>query len=303
MIPGMMAGQLLGGQRPIKAGIYQVMIMYMVTTSGCIASSCVVGLACVTLFDTGEHALRRDRIKQVVRSGPKRDVVIASLIAAGDVLQARLSRLRRVGRLGYSRVVNYQDSLSDTEQRYYAILENNSGKHPQSQAASVILQAENIVVERTRLHVSFALRARSITSLSGPSGSGKSTLLRVIARIDPHCNGELLLGGDPWSKILAPVWRTRVIYIPQDRPTLSGSPCDFYRSLLKYRAQQIRHSGVCYKEDGPKQIAADWRMDASKLDQSWATLSGGEAQRASLAIALALKPDVLLLDEVSTPTW
>ncbi|EFL21667.1 aliphatic sulfonates import ATP-binding protein SsuB 1 [Streptomyces himastatinicus ATCC 53653] len=111
-------------------------------------------------------------------------------------------------------------------------------------------------------------------ALLGRSGCGKSTLLRVLAGLDREINGEVLVPRRkavafqaprlmPWKK----VWRNVLLGLP-------GSPG---REVAEKALEEV---GLGHRSDAwPK------------------TLSGGEAQRASLARALVREPDLLLLDE------
>lgn len=133
---------------------------------------------------------------------------------------------------------------------------------------------------------------RSPTSVQrGPSGSGKSVLLKCLAHLLVYPTGTIHLSGQSPADLGVPVWRSKVLYLPQRPALLPGTPNEFWETLKGFKSRKGR-------EDlgDPWQIAAEWGIARPQWDQTWGSLSGGEGQRIALAVALALKPAVLLLD-------
>lgn len=130
-----------------------------------------------------------------------------------------------------------------------------------------------------------------VVAVRGPSGSGKSQLLRTLAWLVPAEAGELSLDGrtpDAWGPTR---WRAEVTYVAQRPPVLLGSPAEHLEAIARLRIQRTRAA------DDAVALAERWGLPASAWARPWRELSGGEAQRAALAVAVSRRPAVLLLDE------
>jgi putative ABC transport system ATP-binding protein len=137
--------------------------------------------------------------------------------------------------------------------------------------------------------VSFELHAAETLGILGPSGSGKSSLLRLLNRLDEPTSGTVFVEGVDYRSI-APRELRRKIGLVMQRPYLfPGTVEDNVRFGPQQRGEQVSSDAIAalVSETGLPGYAT---RDVAKL-------SGGEAQRVSLARALANSPSVLLLDE------
>ncbi|QMU07129.1 phosphate ABC transporter ATP-binding protein [Levilactobacillus suantsaii] len=140
-----------------------------------------------------------------------------------------------------------------------------------------------------------------ITALIGPSGSGKSTYLRSLNRMNDRIatvKGRIMYRGVDINQPDIDVYemRRRVGMVFQ-------RPNPFAKSIYDNIAFALRLRGVTAKtkldeivETSLRQ-AALWEQVKDDLDKSALALSGGQAQRLCIARAIAVKPDILLLDE------
>jgi len=125
--------------------------------------------------------------------------------------------------------------------------------------------------------------------LIGPNGAGKSTLLRAAVGVVEH-DGDISLGNGRRRMGLDVAWMPQRPNLPDDM-----SVADY---VLLGRTPHIGHFGTENRDDLESTAAALASLDLNDLShRTLGTLSGGEAQRAVLARALAQEAPVLLLDE------
>jgi polar amino acid transport system ATP-binding protein len=147
--------------------------------------------------------------------------------------------------------------------------------------------------------VSLALERGEIASLIGPSGSGKSTLLRVIVGLLPPASGHVSLDGqavDYESRAALRGIRSRFAIVFQQY-NLFGNMSVLRNVTIGPIKVQGRARADCEREG--RDLLGRFGL-GDKLDAYPDQLSGGQQQRVALARALALRPEVLLLDEVTS---
>jgi ABC-type cobalamin/Fe3+-siderophores transport system ATPase subunit len=152
----------------------------------------------------------------------------------------------------------------------------------------VILRALDLKVERGE-----------IVTLVGPNGSGKSTVLRTLGRVLKPRAGSVLLDGKAISSLSTREVAQQMALLPQG-PSLAN---DLTVQELVWMGRSP-HQGILGLATKRDHEAVDWAVAETGvgdlLTRGMSTLSGGERQRAWIAMALAQKPDVLLLDEPTT---
>ena len=152
-----------------------------------------------------------------------------------------------------------------------------------------------------RMDANFTIpKSSDIVILKGQSGIGKSTLLRTMAMLNSGLvpsSSSIYLSGEKSESFIRPHdWRKKVLYLPQQRSALQGTPLSFLQFIASLHHQTLESltlQTTRYMESFGIQSAQ------ALLEQPWSKLSGGESQRALLAIALATKPKLLILDEAT----
>ena len=149
--------------------------------------------------------------------------------------------------------------------------------------------------------VSLVIPEHQITAIIGPSGCGKSTLLRAFNRMNDFILGVsaqgkvLYRGEDLYAKHVDPVDVRRRIGMVFQKP--NPFPRSVYKNVSWGPAINGSRANLDQLVESALRKAALWDEVKEKLDSSGLALSGGQQQRLCIARAIALEPEVILMDE------
>lgn len=146
--------------------------------------------------------------------------------------------------------------------------------------------------------INVAFPEGGMTAIVGPNGSGKSTLLRILAKLSHVDEGEVLLDQLSVTAYKRKMYAKNVAMLLQAKEPL---PNLTVQELVAYGRSP--YQGYRPEKNDDLSIIK-WALEETGLtefeDRQFHTLSGGEQQRARIAMALAQKTDILLLDEPTT---
>ena len=147
--------------------------------------------------------------------------------------------------------------------------------------------------------VSFTVQKGEVVSLVGPSGSGKSTLLRVLVGLTAPTGGSVTLQGDTIN-----YKNKNSVNLSRDRMAIVFQQYNLFQNMDVMRNVTIAPIMIKKRDRAEVEDEARKLLEQVGLSEKLSAypddLSGGQQQRVAIARALALKPDLLLLDEVTS---
>lgn len=146
---------------------------------------------------------------------------------------------------------------------------------------------------------SFSVKEGEVVSIIGPNGSGKSTLLKAVSRLIPYHTGTVELEGVNLKAMSAKQVARKMCMLSQK----NQAPSDMtVIDLVSYG--RYPHKKWFEKLNNEDMEIVHWALEKTHLieykDRRVVSLSGGESQRAWIAMALVQRPKVMLLDEPTT---
>jgi phosphate transport system ATP-binding protein len=179
-------------------------------------------------------------------------------------------------------------------------------EQPQPEETRIDVQGLSVYYGKTKAvkSVSLAIKSRKVTAIIGPSGCGKSTFIRCLNRMHEvtpgaRVEGKVLLDGvDLYGPGTDPVEVRRKVGMVFQKPNPFPTMSIHDNVVAGFRLNGTRDRQLLgEKVEKSLRMAALWDEVKDQLHQPGTSLSGGQQQRLCIARALAVEPEVLLMDE------
>eukprot|EP00929_Paragymnodinium_shiwhaense_P070655 TRINITY_DN35792_c0_g1_i1.p1 TRINITY_DN35792_c0_g1~~TRINITY_DN35792_c0_g1_i1.p1 ORF type:complete len:615 (+),score=81.13 TRINITY_DN35792_c0_g1_i1:242-1846(+) len=298
-IPGMMTGQILGGSSPAKAANYQIVITCLISGSQMIAVYLVLTTTIKSLFDARGRIAPQRLTKQS-------SLNIAQLFSPKAWRERRAKAAKGVASAkGAEGSPTASDALvaAGGESPDVALTPLKLKPDATSPAGDRVassskgeaifdINLHGLVAGKRSVSLQLTLHEDEVACIMGPSGIGKSTLLRMVSDFQESDGSTIMrLQGQLLQAVQGQEWRKNVLYVHQGGPNLPDTPSDFLLSIQRLKVNK----GAPTFDPNPYLQAFGIPFDF--MSKPWAELSGGEAQRVMLALALSTRPPCILLDE------
>lgn len=145
--------------------------------------------------------------------------------------------------------------------------------------------------------VSISVSKGTVMGIAGANGAGKSTLLKTIARLIPPVKGKIFIDGSELCTMPLPELAQKIAYVAQD----ISSSRDLTVEEMVALGRNPHQKWWQWRSEGKDKAAIEQAIKATELldlrQKAITEISGGERQRAAIAMSLAQEPAILLLDE------
>lgn len=170
---------------------------------------------------------------------------------------------------------------------------------------TISLQSLNVFYgeKHAIIDVSMDVLERQVTAFIGPSGCGKSTLLRALNRMNDEIEGCRTEGEIIWKNVDILAKTVDPVALRSKVGMVFQKPNPFPKSVYENIAYGLKIHGIHDKKTLDRKVeqslkaAALWDEVSDRLGESAMSLSGGQQQRLCIARALAIEPEIILMDE------
>ena len=167
--------------------------------------------------------------------------------------------------------------------------------------APVVLKVEHLNAGKMVQDVSFELKQCECLGIVGESGSGKSTFAKMLTHLEPVTDGQIFLKGKDITNVRGKILRKTY----QDIQMVFQMPMESFdprRTLGDGIGESLRNMGISRAETRKRveNLFERCGLDAEYAGRYPHQVSGGQCQRAAIARALAVSPDILICDEATS---